>query len=138
MVTEITWYYTRQYYLSRISLKHSLLWNFPANIYLLNVNNRNTRKRCEICSKLTKTTPEQCLLWTYFTSFSSISIADFQQVRIFLGNYCQDLPWLVDSKGQSNIDYTHWTHLDDHRHFWHRKYLHIQHMLFPEFPQLHL
>ena len=26
---------------------------FPANIYLFKVNNRNTRKRCEICSKLT-------------------------------------------------------------------------------------
>ena len=26
---------------------------FPANIYLLKVNNRDTRKRCEICSKLT-------------------------------------------------------------------------------------
>ena len=26
----------------------------PANIYLFKVNNRNTRKGCEICSKLTK------------------------------------------------------------------------------------
>ena len=32
---------------------------FPANIYLFNVNNRNTRKRSEICSKLTKKTPER-------------------------------------------------------------------------------
>ena len=31
----------------------------PANIYLFNVNNRNTRKRSEICSKLTKKTPER-------------------------------------------------------------------------------
>ena len=30
----------------------------PAGIYLLKVNNRNTRARCEICSKLTvKTLP---------------------------------------------------------------------------------
>ena len=28
--------------------------NFPANIYLFKVNNKNTRKRCEICSQLTK------------------------------------------------------------------------------------
>ena len=28
-------------------------------IYLLKVNNRNIRTRCEICSKLTKKTPEQ-------------------------------------------------------------------------------
>ena len=25
----------------------------PANIYVFKVNNRNTRKRCEICSKFT-------------------------------------------------------------------------------------
>ena len=30
---------------------------YPANIYLF--NNRNTRKGCEICSKLTIKTPEQ-------------------------------------------------------------------------------
>ena len=31
------------------------LWShmLPVNIYLFKVNNRNTRKRCEICSKLT-------------------------------------------------------------------------------------
>ena len=32
---------------------------FPADIYLLKVNNRNNRKRCEICSKLTIQTPER-------------------------------------------------------------------------------
>ena len=31
----------------------------PAGIYLLTVNNRNTRIRCEIFSKLTKKTPER-------------------------------------------------------------------------------
>ena len=31
----------------------------PAGVYLLKVNNRNTRTRCEICSKLTIKTPEQ-------------------------------------------------------------------------------
>ena len=30
----------------------------PVGIYLLKVNNRNTRTRCEICSKLTVKTPE--------------------------------------------------------------------------------
>ena len=30
----------------------------PVGIYLLKVNNRNTRTRCEICSKLTIKTPE--------------------------------------------------------------------------------
>ena len=33
--------------------------NIPAEIYLLEVNNRNTRIRCEICSKLTIKTPER-------------------------------------------------------------------------------
>ena len=32
---------------------------FPANIYLFKDNNRNSRKRCEICSKLTIKTPER-------------------------------------------------------------------------------
>ena len=32
----------------------------PASIYLLKVNNRNTRTRCEICLKLTIKTPEGC------------------------------------------------------------------------------
>ena len=27
---------------------------FPASIYLFNANSRNTTKKCEICSKLTK------------------------------------------------------------------------------------
>ena len=31
----------------------------PGNIYLLKVNNRNTRKRCEIHSKLTIKTAER-------------------------------------------------------------------------------
>ena len=40
-------------------LKSSLDKCFPANIYLLKVNNGNTRKKCKICSKLTIKTPEQ-------------------------------------------------------------------------------
>ena len=36
------------------------LWEvFPDRIYLLKVSNRNSRKRCEICSKLTIKTPGQ-------------------------------------------------------------------------------
>ena len=31
----------------------------PASIYLLKVNNKNTRTRCEICSKLTIKTTER-------------------------------------------------------------------------------
>ena len=32
---------------------------FPANIYLFEVNNRNTEEKSGICSKLTMKTPEQ-------------------------------------------------------------------------------
>ena len=31
---------------------------YPANIYLFKINNKNTRKTCEICSKLTTKTAE--------------------------------------------------------------------------------
>ena len=31
----------------------------PANIYLFKLNNKNTKKQCEICSKLTIKTLEQ-------------------------------------------------------------------------------
>ena len=72
--------------------KLKLISQFPAKIYLFKVNNRNTRKRCKICSKLTKKTPEQhCLhsvafivnFFNYFLPFSSVSIVDFEQVNVF-------------------------------------------------------
>ena len=31
---------------------------YPTRIYLFKANNRNTRTRCEICSKLTRMAPE--------------------------------------------------------------------------------
>ena len=40
----------------------------PAGNYLFNVNNRNTRKRCQICSNL--------------APFSSVSIVNFEQVNV--------------------------------------------------------
>ena len=51
----------------------------PANIYLFKVSNRNSRKRYEICSKLTIKTPE---LQHIFTPFSSVSIVELEQVNI--------------------------------------------------------
>ena len=47
-----------------LKISSKLLFTFhtiPAGIYLLKVNNRNTRTRCEICSKLTIKTPERPL-----------------------------------------------------------------------------
>ena len=48
------------------SLKLSLERN-PANIYMFKVINRSTRKRCEVCSKLTTKN-------TRTTSMTSISV----------------------------------------------------------------
>ena len=40
-------------------LYYFIISSNPANIYLFKVNNKNTRKRCEINSKLTIKTPER-------------------------------------------------------------------------------
>ena len=59
---------------------------YPVGIYLLKVNNRNTRTRCEICSKLTVKTPErhQCRR-------SDVFIVNFEHilhlVLVLLFNY---------------------------------------------------
>ena len=65
---------------------------YPANINLFKVNNKNSRKRYEICSKLTIKTPERrqwrrsgvyiVKLWTYFTPFFSVSIVNFEQANV--------------------------------------------------------
>ena len=52
---------------------------YPASIYLLKVNNRNTRTRCEICSKLTINIPEQSR-WRHFDVF----IVNFEHVSHFV------------------------------------------------------
>ena len=62
----------------------------PAAIYLVKLNNRNTRTRCEMCSKLTIKTSERrewrrsdvfvVNFWTYFTPCSSVSVVDFGYV----------------------------------------------------------
>ena len=47
---------------------------YPANLYLFKVNNRNTRKRYEICSELSIQAPEQ-RQWC-------VSVVDFEQVNV--------------------------------------------------------
>ena len=65
----------------------------PANICLFKFNNKNSRKRCETCSKLTIKRSERRLMylipfdvlkyfWTYFTPFSTVSVVVFEQVNI--------------------------------------------------------
>ena len=41
------------------NLFQNILQWYPVGIYLLRLNNKNTRTRCEICSKLTRKTPER-------------------------------------------------------------------------------
>ena len=56
---------------------------------MIEVNNRNTRTRCEICSRLTIQTPEQrhwrrsgVFIVNYeHITFSSVSIVNFEQVN---------------------------------------------------------
>ena len=58
----------------------------PANSYLFKVNNLNTRKRCEICSKLTIKTLELMDIFEqnifHFILFPNVSLVDFDQVNI--------------------------------------------------------
>ena len=60
----------------------------PANIYLFKVNNRNTKIRCEICSKLTIKTSEQrywCCSGVFINFEHSFSVVDFEQVIVSWG-----------------------------------------------------
>ena len=55
--------------------------NKPDNTYLLKVNNRNTRKRCEICSKLTIKTSERdvvLIIWRLRISTFGLPIKNNQ------------------------------------------------------------
>ena len=65
-----TKFFSKNHSQTRTIEETSCIITFPANIYFFHVCNRNTRKRCGICSKVKK-------LWIYFTPFSSVSIVDF-------------------------------------------------------------
>ena len=61
-------------------LKQTAALYIPAGIYLLRVNNRNTRKKCELCLKLAIKTPERCH-W----HCSGVFIVNFEHIsRLFL------------------------------------------------------
>ena len=61
----------------------------PANIYLFKVDNRNTRKKCEICSKLTIKTPGDFIVNFEYISqlFHNVSVNDFELVNVCWNNY---------------------------------------------------
>ena len=84
-------------YLSRLlffSLQKFQAWFYTSNrtspnIYLFKVNNRNTRKRLGICSKLTIKTPER------LRRRSSVFIGNFEHIsHLFIVFYC----WLWTRK----------------------------------------
>ena len=54
------------------NVKWCLNWiHYRSNIYLFQVNNRNTSKKCKICSKLTLKTPERRHLFLLFPLLTS-------------------------------------------------------------------
>ena len=63
-----------------LTIKFEVRKLYPVGIYLLKVNNRNTRTRREICSKFNNKDTRTTSLCIYFTPFSSVSIVDFEQV----------------------------------------------------------
>ena len=85
---EIRWFYFAQG-VCVDTKKKNLYWQIlpplrsdPANIYLFNINKRNTRERCEICSKLTtKTLVFLLLTLNIFYTFSSVSVVNFEEVH---------------------------------------------------------
>ena len=58
------------------SVEIELCSSNPVGIYMLKFNNRNTRARCAICSKLTIKIPGTC-----FTPCSSVSVVNFELVN---------------------------------------------------------
>ena len=70
----------------------------PANINLSKVNNRNTRKRCETCSKLTIKTPEEGQ-WRLLVSFWCLLLTWDRFHTLFWRLYC----WLWTNKCRLSI-----------------------------------
>ena len=78
----LRFFYTCQTAVCSFSVYKLIAWD-PANVYLSKVNSINARKKCEMCQKSTKNSRKSiwwryCQLWTYFVSFSSVSIVDFE------------------------------------------------------------
>ena len=75
---------TKLPHLSALRISGTFVRAFPGNIYLFQVNNRSTRKKCKICSKLIIKTPVLVFLQVtlnIFHFFSSISIVDLERVN---------------------------------------------------------
>ena len=73
MYSKISWGFD---YIQPLVFFDNTLDNIPSGIYLLKVNERNTRARCEICSKLTIKIPERCQ-WLNFEHVSHLVLVFF-------------------------------------------------------------
>ena len=71
-----------------------MISHHPAGNYMFKVNNKNTRARCEICSKLSIKIPERCH-WRR----SGVSIVHFEHIShcfVFIDNIEQaNAGWAV-------------------------------------------
>ena len=68
------------YYMSQLSETCNYkISSYPIDIYMFKVNNRHTRTRCEICSKLTIKTPER-RHWRH----SGVFIVNFEHISHFV------------------------------------------------------
>ena len=56
----IFWHESKSWCGSKTILFTSRSFSYPAGNYMIKVNNKNTRARCEICLTLTIKTPERC------------------------------------------------------------------------------
>ena len=60
--------------ISKLSSSCDKKYTHPITIHLFKVNNSNTRRKCELCSKLTIKTPERCC---------GVFIVNFEQISHF-------------------------------------------------------
>ena len=93
-VTAITLWKRFTVSIMKATINHSYLekTKTPTNKYMLKFNNANTKKRCEICSKLTIKTPEWCLTLTEWCLPLLLTLNKFH--TFFLCFYC----WLWTNK----------------------------------------
>ena len=70
----------------------------PSKYYLFKVNNRNSKKRYEICSKLAIKTPERCQ-WRYF----GFSIVNLEHISHFFLIFTVDLGQLIPWNWTNNV-----------------------------------
>ena len=69
-----------------VLIKFNCYINYPANIYLFKVNNRNTRKMCKICSKLTIKSPEHQILVKVNVSWVVVFVTWFNFFQYLANN----------------------------------------------------